>query len=114
MLITCSLFITTGCDHYRKTIDNLIVPEPFVPGMVDCPECCGDGILDENGGKECRECDGFGKMYEYEPNKLGEYHHDFIRGYEDRFDGKSKKDCPYLLPFRKEKWLEGWSVADEK
>ena len=90
-------------------------PTPIVLGMVECPECCGDGKIDiEKKSIHCPLCDGFGFLNEVEAGVLKNYPTEFVRGYEDFKKGVSYEKSPYLLKIRADKWKEGWRQAEKR
>ena len=113
-VLICLVLIGCTNKDANPVVDNSPKPAPIVLGMVECPECRGDGKIDiEKESIHCPRCDGFGFLNEVEIGVLKNYSNEFIRGYQDFKEGTSYNNPPYLLKIRANKWKEGWLEAEK-
>lgn len=115
LLILLMALMLTGCNPANQSDTEVVpVPVPIQLGMVECPECCGDGLIDiEKESVHCPRCDGFGKLHEVEMGILKNYSSDFAKGYKAFEAGDSIKKSP-LLRFRAREWKAGWLEAKKQ
>ena len=116
--ILLTLFIAivlTGCPMDSQS-DTRVVPSPtpIQLGLVECHQCCGDGLIDiEKESVHCPLCDGFGYVDEVEMGVFRDYSNEFKRGFRDFEEGKPYEEAPYLLKLRAKKWKAGWLEAEK-
>ena len=108
----CLVF--SGCDFLNPT-PYVPQPVPIELGLVECPECCGDGKIDlEKKSVHCPKCDGLGRMNEVEIGVLEPYSTEFARGYRDYHDNVPYEKPAYLLKIRYKEWQKGWLEAKKE
>ncbi len=115
LLTLLMAIVLTGCNPGRQSDTETIPrPVPIQLGMVECYECCGDGLIDiEKESVHCPRCNGLGRLNKVEMGVLKNYSTYFIHGYQAHKDGESFKKAP-ILKIRSKEWKKGWLAAEEE